>query len=77
MEILKLILGTIIFIVTFYFIISEKYPKSIITTIGGALMVVLQIITEEEALETIGFNLEIIFLLIGMMMIVEIMSETG
>lgn len=40
-------------------------------------MVVLQIITEEEALETIGFNLEIIFLLIGMMMIVEIMSEAG
>lgn len=77
MELLKLILGIIIFIVTFYFIISEKYPKSIVTIIGGALMVTLQIITEEEALETIGYNLEIIFLLIGMMMIVEIMSETG
>ena len=77
MELLKLILGIIIFIVTFYFIISEKHPKSIVTIIGGALMVTLQIITEEEALETIGYNLEIIFLLIGMMMIVEIMSETG
>lgn len=77
MEILKLILGIIIFIVTFYFIITEKYPKSIVTMIGGALMVILQIITEEEALETIGYNLEIIFLLIGMMLIVEIMSETG
>ena len=77
MELLKLILGTSIFIITFYFIITEKYPKSIVTTIGGALMVVLQIINEEEALATIGYNLEIIFLLIGMMMIVEIMSETG
>ena len=77
MEILKLIFGTIIFIVTFYFIISEKYPKSIITTIGGALMVVSGIIDEEQALETVGYNLEVIFLLVGMMMIVEIMSETG
>lgn len=77
MELLKLILGIVIFIITFYFIITEKYPKSIVTTIGGALMVVLQIINEEEALATIGYNLEIIFLLIGMMMIVEIMSETG
>lgn len=77
MELLKLILGIVIFIITFYFIITEKYSKSIVTTIGGALMVVLQIINEEEALATIGYNLEIIFLLIGMMMIVEIMSETG
>lgn len=77
MELFKLILGTLIFIVTFYFIISEKYPKSIVTMIGGAFMIFLQIISEEEALETIGYNLEIIFLLIGMMIIVEIMSETG
>ena len=77
MELLKLILGVFIFIITFYFIITEKYPKSIVATIGGSLMIVLRIITEEEALETIGFNLEIIFLLIGMMLIVEIMSETG
>lgn len=77
MEILKLLFGIIIFIVTFYFIITEKYPKSIVTMIGGALMVILQIITEEEALETVGYNLEIMFLLIGMMLIVEIMSETG
>lgn len=77
MEILKLLFGIIIFIVIFYFIITEKYPKSIVTMIGGALMVILQIITEEEALETVGYNLEIMFLLIGMMLIVEIMSETG
>ncbi len=77
MELLKLILGIVIFLITFYFIITEKHPKSIVTMIGGALMVLLQIITEEEALETIGYNLEIIFLLIGMMLIVEIMSETG
>lgn len=77
MELFKLILGILIFIVTFYFIITEKYPKSIVTMIGGALMVILNIITEEVALETVGYNLEILCLLIGMMLIVEIMSETG
>lgn len=40
-------------------------------------MVVTGIINEEEALETVGSNLEVIFLLVGMMMIVEIMSGTG
>lgn len=74
---LKLILGVTIFIVTFYFIISEKYPKSLVAIIGGALMVVAGIINEEQALETVGYNLEVIFLLMGMMMIVEIMSDTG
>lgn len=77
MEIFKLVLGVAIFIVTFYYIISEKYPKSLVAIIGGSLMVVLGILNEEEALETIGYNLEVIFLLVGMMMIVEIMSDTG
>ncbi len=77
MEIFKLVFGITIFIVTFYFIISEKYPKSVVAIIGGGLMVVSGIIDEEQALETVGYNLEVIFLLVGMMMIVEIMSETG
>ena len=77
MELLRLILGVIIFVITFYFIITEKYPKSIVTMIGASLMVVTGIISEHEALRTIGYNLEILFLLMGMMMIVEIMSETG
>lgn len=74
---LKLVLGIAIFIITFYFIITEKYPKSLVAIIGGGMMVVTGIINEEEALETVGSNLEVIFLLVGMMMIVEIMSGTG
>lgn len=73
----KLIFGIVVFVVTFYFIISEKYPKSLVAIIGGGLMVVSGILNEEQALETVGYNLEVIFLLVGMMIIVEIMSETG
>lgn len=41
------------------------------------MMVVLRIIDEHEALHAIGENLEILFLLMGLMMIVEIMAESG
>lgn len=77
METLYIITGIIIFIITFYFIITEKYPKSLVTIIGASLMVTINILNEETALETIGYNLEVLILLMGMMMIVEIMSETG
>ncbi|MFK4785034.1 ArsB/NhaD family transporter [Fusobacterium sp. MFO224] len=77
MENLYMILGILIFILTFYFIITEKYPKSLVTIIGAALMVIVNVLNEETALEIIGYNLEILILLMGMMMIVEIMSETG
>ncbi len=72
-----MLIGILIFLVTFYFIITEKYPKSLVSIIGGGLMVVIRILNEEQALEVVGYNLEILILLIGMMIIVEIMSETG
>ncbi|WP_027128816.1 SLC13 family permease, partial [Fusobacterium perfoetens] len=72
-----ILIGILIFLVTFYFIITEKYPKSLVSIIGGGLMVVIRILNEEQALEVVGYNLEILVLLIGMMVIVEIMSETG
>lgn len=77
MELFRLIAGVVIFIITFYFIITEKYPKSIVSMIGAGLMVITKVLSEHEALSIIGHNLEILFLLMGMMMIVEIMSETG
>ncbi len=72
-----MIVGVIIFLVTFYFIITEKYPKTLVAVIGGASMILVRILNEEEALGVVGHNLEIIFLLIGMMILVEIMAETG
>ena len=40
MEIFRLVFGIAVFIVTFYFIISEKYPKSIVSVIGAGLIIV-------------------------------------
>ncbi|MBZ4683839.1 MAG: hypothetical protein PWP46_1233 [Fusobacteriaceae bacterium] len=69
------IIGVVIFIVTFVLIVSEKIPDTLSALLGGFLMIAVGILNEEEAFESI--DMEVIFLLIGMMIIVHIMSETG
>ena len=77
MENFKLFAGIFIFCVSFYFILFGKQPKSLTAIIGGSLMVLTGILDQEEALHAVGKNLEIFLLLMGLMMVVEIMSETG
>ncbi|MDR1834570.1 MAG: ArsB/NhaD family transporter [Fusobacteriaceae bacterium] len=77
MEHLKAIAAIIVFLVTFYGIIFTKIPKSLTAVAGACLMVLIRMLTQEEALATIAANFEILLLLMGMMMVVEIMSESG
>lgn len=72
-----LAMGIFIFILVFYCIITEKVPSTYATMLGALAMVFLGIVNEEEMLETIHSRLEILFLLIGMMIIVSFVSETG
>lgn len=72
-----IIIGLVIFVTVFYLMITEKIPSSWATMIGGLLMALVGIISEEDALEAVSERLEILFLLIGMMMIVHLISETG
>ncbi|OQY42816.1 MAG: hypothetical protein B6227_00945 [Fusobacteriia bacterium 4572_74] len=74
---MQLTIGLIIFITTFYLIITEKVPAPIATLLGGLSMTLVGIINEHEALHAIGSRLEIILLLVGMMIIVHFISETG
>jgi Na+/H+ antiporter NhaD/arsenite permease-like protein len=74
---MELTIGLIIFILTFYLIITEKAPGPIATLLGGLGMAMVGIINEEEALHAIGSRLEILLLLVGMMIIVHFISETG
>jgi Na+/H+ antiporter NhaD/arsenite permease-like protein len=74
---MQLTIGLIIFIATFYLIITEKVPGPIATLLGGLSMALVGIINEHEALNAIGSRLEIILLLVGMMIIVHFISETG
>lgn len=72
-----LILGILIFVLVFYCIITEKVPSCYATMLGALIMSFCGIITEEEILQTIHSRLDILLLLIGMMMIVSFISETG
>ena len=72
-----LTVGVLIFIVTFYFIITEKISSAWATMLGGLVMALIGILNEAQALKAVYERLEILFLLIGMMMMVHIISETG
>ena len=70
-------IGMAIFCIVFYLMITEKVPGPWATMIGGLVMALVGIINEEDALEAVSERLEILFLLIGMMIIVHLVSETG
>ncbi|SCW37429.1 Na+/H+ antiporter NhaD [Paenibacillus tianmuensis] len=64
-----------LFAVAYGFIVSEKIHRTIVAMIGGILMVVLGIVSQETAIHHIDFNT--LGLLVGMMIIVGITAETG
>mgnify|MGYP002615240199 CR=1 FL=1 len=72
-----IIIGLVVFVSVFYLMITEKVPQAWATMIGGLIMALIGIINEEDALEAVSERLEILFLLIGMMIIVHLVSETG
>lgn len=64
-----------IFLVTYALIISEKVNRTIVAMIGGILMVLFGVISQEQGIEHIDFNT--LGLLIGMMILVTITAQTG
>jgi Na+/H+ antiporter NhaD/arsenite permease-like protein len=54
---------------------SEKVNKTVAALLGASAMIFLHIIPQDEAYHSIDLN--VIFLLVGMMIIVHIMSKTG
>ena len=72
-----LVIGLVVFVSVFYLMITEKIPAAWATMVGGLIMALIGIINEKDALSAVSDRLEILFLLIGMMMIVHMISETG
>ncbi|MFH5183980.1 SLC13 family permease [Paenibacillus sp. TAB 01] len=64
-----------IFLIIYVLIISEKIHRTILAMVGAILMVMLGIVSQETAVHHVDFNT--LGLLIGMMIIVGITSETG
>ena len=64
-----------IFLITYALIVSERVHRTIAALLGGFVMILLHVVTQEQAFHSIDFN--VIFLLAGMMIIAHILSETG
>ncbi|EJV56249.1 ArsB/NhaD family transporter [Bacillus cereus] len=64
-----------IFLITYAGIISDKIHRTLIAMLGGLMMVLLGVISQEKAIHHIDFNT--IGLLVGMMIIVSITANTG
>ena len=69
------IVAIVIFVIAYALIISEKVHRTIVGLFGAMLMILFGIISQETAVHHVDFNT--LGLLMGMMVIVNITSETG
>jgi Na+/H+ antiporter NhaD/arsenite permease-like protein len=69
------IAGLLVFVATYVLIATERIHKTIAAMAGGTAMVLLGIVSQEQAFEHIDFN--VIFLLAGMMILAGIVRKTG
>jgi Na+/H+ antiporter NhaD/arsenite permease-like protein len=70
-----LALASLIFSITYFLIVSERIHKTVAALGGGLAMIVFRVLDQEEAFAAIDFN--VIFLLVGMMIIANVLSKTG
>lgn len=68
-------LAIAIFIITYAYIIVEKYHRTVTVWMAAAIVIVVGLINQEQAIEHVDFNT--ILLLIGMMVIVGITRKSG
>lgn len=75
----QVVLAVAVFIAAYVFIATEKLPRVLVALGGAALMVVIGA-TDDHAMffsEESGVDWNVIFLLLGMMIIVGILRQTG
>jgi len=73
---IDLIIAIVIFMITYAFIVTEKVHRTIAALLGaGTLLLLLPGFSQEIAFAAIDLN--VIFLLMGMMVIAFVLSETG
>lgn len=72
-------LALLIFGLCYLVIMTERIHKTIVALFGGAVMIGLGVVSQNEAFYSHEFGIDygVVFLLIGMMVIVNIVRETG
>ncbi len=69
------IIAAVIFLVTYAIIVTERVHRTTAALMGGMLMIWAGVLDQETALRAVDLN--VIFLLVGMMVIAYYLSETG
>ncbi|MBU6472745.1 MAG: ArsB/NhaD family transporter [Alphaproteobacteria bacterium] len=64
-----------IFLGTYVFIVSERVNRAVIAMLGAGLVIILGVLTQEQAIRAVDFNT--LGLLAGMMMIVGVARKSG
>ena len=64
-----------IFLITYTLIVTERVHRSVSALLGGVAVILLGVLSQEEAFHAIDWN--VIFLLAGMMVIANVLQETG
>ena len=74
-----LVLSTVIFVVSYALIVSEKIHKTYAALCGAVATLLLHVMTQEEAFHSLRYGVDwaVIFLLLGMMIIVTLLTRTG
>lgn len=70
-----MITATVVLVIAYAFIISEKINRAVVSLLGAGALVFLGVLNQELAIQGIDFNT--IFLLTGMMVIVGITRKSG
>ncbi|HEY9294140.1 MAG TPA: ArsB/NhaD family transporter [Microlunatus sp.] len=76
---LQIVLALLVFVAVYFFIATEKLPRVTVALGGAAAMVLIGATDAEHAFfsEQTGVDWNVIFLLLGMMIIVGILRQTG
>jgi Na+/H+ antiporter NhaD/arsenite permease-like protein len=72
---LDVALAALIFVVTYGLIATDRIDKTIAALLGGTTVVILGVIRQEDAFAAVDLN--VIFLLAGMMVLAAILRRTG
>jgi len=64
-----------IFLITYAFIVSDRVHRTIAALLGGLTIIIVGVLDQYQAFQAIDWN--VIFLLAGMMMIANMLQETG
>lgn len=64
-----------IFLITYALIVSERIHRTVSALLGGVAMILLGVLPQEQAFHAVDWN--VIFLLAGMMILANVLRETG